>query len=149
MTVRLTCIITWGQSHHSDSAVGCGSKLNQKVCCLRPTPVLEVAKGPPWQGGVRTKSWLGYLTCKTCTMSQQQDDFINPYQTHCCGKLLLIWLYLYSMPYLVHVMMRQMDDCSMRGWRYGCGRHIGSPEDGSLLVLGHHNLPWTFSFCIS
>ena len=21
------------------------------------------------------------------------------------------------MPYLVHVMMRQMDDCSVRGWR--------------------------------
>ena len=50
-----------------------------------------------------------------------------------------------SMPYLVHVMMRQMDDCSVRGWRHGCGRHIGSPEDGSLLVWGLHNLPWTFS----
>ena len=50
-----------------------------------------------------------------------------------------------SMPYLVHVMMRQMDDCSVRGWRHGCGRHIGSPEDGSLQVWGLHNLPWTFS----
>ena len=40
-----------------------------------------------------------------------------------------------SMPYLVHVMMRQMDDCSVRGWRHGCGRHIGSPEDGSLLDM--------------